>query len=290
MGDASSVDVRMVDWNINGFSELRGQAELLAELDWNVCTLQEVTEGTWPELRQLGDDSAISRDSMPPLAGKAPRYHAAVLVRDLRLVDAGILRDLPSPERSLVARLESGDGHPFVAASLASPPGVSWGDAGKGRQVSRIAAWLADRRLPTVVGMDANAPKFERLDPAATEWWNPEEPVLFGEDRPHDLRDVFREYLSTDPARWKAVEARFPEGPLAVSYDRGRGERSVPCRYDVILASPEFSVGRVEYRYDDAIAAGSDHGLVVAHLTLRGTSPSTDVEPTSHPIDDEEPT
>lgn len=265
----SGSTVRIVDWNINGFSRLRGQGELLADLDWDICTLQEVTTTTWPQLRELGDDGAISLDFMPPLAGEPPRYHSAVLVRGgMRIRDADVLPHLPSPERSLVVALATAAGREIVAASLASPPGVSWGRAGKGRQVLRIAAWLAERSAPTMIGMDANAPRFERLHPAATEWWNADEPVLFGSDRPHDLRDVFREYVASDPTRWAEVEARFPDGPLAVSYDRGKGDRSVPCRYDVILASPEFTVLHAEYTYDAALEAGSDHGLVRATLRL----------------------
>lgn len=271
-----STRLRVVDWNINGFGRLRGQARLLADLDWDVCTLQEVTDATWPELRDLAEDGAISLDSMPALAGAPPRYHSAVLVRGgVRLTGARTLRDIPSPERSLVADLITQHGQAFVVASLAAPPGTSWGDAGKGRQISRIAAWLKERTKPTVVGMDANGPKFERLRLPDTEWWNVHEPVLFGEERDHDLRDVFREYVSTDPARWDAVESTYPDGPLAISYDRGKGGRSVPCRYDVILASPEFHVDQVDYLYDDAIAAGSDHGLVDAHLTLHARSSST---------------
>lgn len=269
MTDVPPTRLRVLDWNINGFAQLRGQGDLIASLEWDVCTLQEVTEATWPDLRELADHGAVALEHLPSIAGRLPRYFSAVLVRNgIAMSSASTLSDVPSRERTLTAEVVLPTGRELVVASLASPPGVSWGTAGKGRQVTRVAAWLQERSKPTIVGMDANAPKFERLDPAETEWWNADEPLLFGEERTHDLRDVFREVVSSDPERWSELAERAPEGPLAVSYDRGKGDRHIPCRYDVILASPEFAVEHVEYRYEEALEAGSDHGLIEAALTL----------------------
>ena len=154
--------LRFIQWNINGFSTLRGQGDLLASLPWDVAALQEVTTGAWPQLRGLADDAEAAVRRLPPLAGDPPRYHAALLVRrPFELRDAAVLRDVPSPERTLVGTVTVEE-VAITVASLAVPPGVSWGDAGKGRQAARYAAWLRDRTRPTVVGMDANSPKWDR--------------------------------------------------------------------------------------------------------------------------------
>ncbi len=261
--------IRFLDWNINGFTAVEAKGELLAEMRWDVCALQEVTRDAWTSLLRLVEpaDAGVAFDHMPRLEGKHPVYHTALLVREpFQLHEVDVLHDVPSPERTLQAAVIGG-GARFTVASLAAPPGVSWGNA-KCRQDERIAAWCVDRRGPLVFGMDANTPKWDRHELADTEWWKDREAVMFGVDRPHDLRDVYREHLRQNPEEWEAIRGERPDGPLAISYDRGNSKNPVACRYDVIFASPEFEVDHVEYRYDQAIDAGSDHALVMAELRL----------------------
>lgn len=103
--------------------------------------------------------------------------------------------------------------------------------------------------------------------PAGVEWWPRDSQALFGDEAAHDLHDVYLDYLAQHPQRRKRIEAAQHGGPLATSHDRGRS-RPVPSRYDVIYASPEFTVQRAGYEWQRAIEAGSDHGLVWADLTL----------------------
>jgi hypothetical protein len=90
---------------------------------------------------------------------------------------------------------------------------------------------------------------------------------LFGPDAAHNLRDVYLDWLAHHPEERAFLAMIRPEGPPAVSFIRGTPPK-VPCRYDAIYASPEFAVLDVRYVYDDAIRAGSDHGLVWARLHL----------------------
>lgn len=154
-----------------------------------------------------------------------------------------------------------------MVCSWAAPPGASWGNAGKGRQVIRYAAELAARSGPVVVGIDRNAPKWERLVLADDEWWNDDEPVLYGPDRAHDLRDIFREQVERDPDLHRRIVAARPEGPLAVTHRR----RTTDCRYDAIYASPEIEVLSITHDWDQAREAGSDHAALLATLELRAS-------------------
>ena len=206
--------------------------------------------------------AGVAFDHLPPLVGAGPRYASAVLVRaPARLHHFGVLHDVPSPERAAVASVEI-DGHRLSACSWAAPPGATWGKAGKGRQVLRYAAWLRGRAGPVVVGIDRNAPKWERLELANDEWWNDDETVLYGPDRAHDLRDLFREQVDRDPDLRREIAAARPDGPLAVTHSR----RGADCRYDAIYASPELEVISVHHVWDEAREAGSDHAAVVADL------------------------
>lgn len=175
-----------------------------------------------------------------------------------------VLRDIPSPERAAVAEVEL-HGSRFRVGSWAAPPGVSWGNNGKGRQVTRFAAWLQRRPGPVIVGIDRNAPKMEAHDLHDDQWWNPSEPLLYGPERVHDLRDVYRDHLDQTPANAQRIRQGRPDGPMAVTYLRA----GIPCRYDAIYASPEFHVQQVEHLWDQAREAGSDHGLVQARLSLQ---------------------
>ena len=79
---------------------------------------------------------------------------------------------------------------------------------------------------------------------------------------------MLRIQLAGDPGKLAATESLFPNGPLAVSYRRGAGAKRFDCRYDAIYATPDFEVSNVRYLYDESIAAGSDHAMVVADLRM----------------------
>lgn len=259
----------ILDWNVNGFAQ-RGQADLVDSLDWDVACLQEVTERSWPAFRRCATSGDVAFPYLPPLAGPPPRYATAVLVRGdaVRLADVGVLPDMPSPERAALARVESPAGPLWVGSWAAPPARGAWGPSGKGRQVQRFAAWLRDRPGPTLVGIDRNAPRWERPELADDHWWNRHEPLLYGTDRVHDLRDVYRDHLERHPAERAAALAERPEGPLAVTHER----RGVACRYDAVYASPEFEVLDVRHLWDEAREAGSDHAAVIATVDLSPTS------------------
>ena len=261
------MELRVVDWNVNGATQ-KSQPQLLDHLEWDVALLQEITASTWASFRALGNNGVAAFDHLPPLADGGPRYACAIVMRSgIELVDAGVLESMPSPERALTARAQVG-GMAMQLCSWAAPPGVTWGDAGKGRQVSRFAAWLRGRAMPVVVGIDRNAPKWERRDLADDVWWNKREPLLYGAGRVHDLRDVWRDLLDHDPEMLSAVLAERPAGPLAVTHLR----RGIECRYDAIYVSPEFEVITVDHIWEQALAAGSDHAAVRAVLSLEEPS------------------
>ena len=107
------------------------------------------------------------------------------------------------------------------------------------------------------------SPRLDHPDLEQCDWfWEAEERV-YGPDPKHDLQDVFRVYLGANEPQMAAIRAERPTGPLATSFLRGH---TTPARYDAIYASPEFSVIDVEYHWEDAREAGSDHGLVWARL------------------------
>jgi hypothetical protein len=261
----------VVSWNVDGWHTIRdAQVALIGRTGAQLALLQEVTPESAEVLRDAGWGIVTALELLPAdhveRAGRRPRFSCAVAVGGgLRIADAEVLADAPSPVRTLAARIEGSSGG-LTAMSAALPPGSMWGRAAKQGQARVIGAFLDAIDGPVVVGMDRNGPKHERFDPAETEWWPEDEPALFADDAPQGLRDVLLTFHSEQPGRRDAARAERPDGPLEVSYVEQRTTPPSPRRYDVILASEHWQVRGVEYDYDGSVAAGSDHGLVRAHL------------------------
>jgi endonuclease/exonuclease/phosphatase family metal-dependent hydrolase len=264
----------VVSWNVDGWHTIgHEQVTLIDQTEADLLLAQEVTPASADVLRGAGWEIVTALELLPEShverAGRRPRFSCAVAVRgDLRIGSTAVLKDAPSPVRTLVARIGGSTG-PFVAMGAALPPGSMWGRAAKQSQARVICAHLEMLRgegIPVIVGMDRNGPKHERFDPDETEWWTEDEPEVFAAGAPHGLRDVLVTLYAQDPERLSAARVARPDGPLEVSYVEQRTDPPSPRRYDVILASPEWAVTDVAYDYQGAVEAGSDHGLVHAEL------------------------
>lgn len=76
--------------------------------DWDIACLQEVTAGSWQAFQAADDAGGVAFGHLP-LAGKAPRYACAVLVRGAARFEAfGAPSDVPSPERAAVTTVSIG--------------------------------------------------------------------------------------------------------------------------------------------------------------------------------------
>jgi hypothetical protein len=62
--------------------------------------------------------------------------------------------------------------------------------------------------------------------------------------------------------------SRVPNFLQTAERGANTGHGRNPRRYDAIWANPHFRVGNVEYLYEQGVAAGTDHALVVADLSL----------------------
>ncbi len=267
------MELRVVRWNIDGRHTIRDeQLQLLEDTRAEVALLQEVTPAALDLLRQAGwrgtlalelvGDDHVERD------GARPRFACAVLARgDALVVSSSLVAGAPSAVRGLMSRLHV-QGFELMAISAALPPGSMWGRSAKAGQADAIDRAIRDAGLPTIIGMDRNGPEFERWNAAITEWWSEDPPHFFDGSATHRCVDVLDLWYAANPdARAHAMRER-PNGPREVSYVERRADPVIPRRYDVIMVDDAFEVLDVCYRYCEAIAAGSDHGLVEAVNSL----------------------
>lgn len=184
--------------------------------------------------------------------------------------------DVPLPERTLLAEVTV-DGTGLTAVSYHAPPGVNWGIV-KARQAVAVARWLSAQPGPVLLGADANTPLIDAVNFAdtRTHWHTgnlclngePGDDLLFGPGKIHPLEDGLRRWLADNPAEAAARAAR-PSGPLAVTHRTGRRRDSPGTgrRFDSIWLTSHWTVRHIEHLYDEGIAAGSDHAVVIADLS-----------------------
>jgi hypothetical protein len=190
--------------------------------------------------------------------------------------------DVPLPERTLLAEITV-EGLGLTAVSYHAPPGVSWG-IDKPRQAVALARWLSAQQGPVLLGADANTPLIDAADFAATRThWHtglrrlngePGDDLLFGPGKIHPLDDGLRRWLADHPAEAAALSGR-PAGPLAVSHRTGKRRNGFPGtgrRFDSIWITRHWTVLHISHLYDEGIAAGSDHAVIVADLTHADTT------------------
>lgn len=222
-----------------------------AGFDWWRCGLNYATNENKTTARRLG--AAVAGRGTPP--NKSFVFDNVML-----------------PERTLVCEFSD-----HIVCSFHAPPGVNWGIE-KPRQAVKIAQWLATVDRPVWFGIDANTPEIYHPDFQQTQTHyhtgirelngEPGDDLLVGPNKIHGLRDAWRIYLEAHPHLLETLRSKYPAGPLATSHRTGKRKNSSGNRrrYDSIWVSNNYQVGQVTYLYDESIAAGSDHALVIAEL------------------------
>jgi endonuclease/exonuclease/phosphatase family metal-dependent hydrolase len=291
------VRFRVASWNLDSrpTGQLDAKVELLREVQPDLLLLQELSRPVYRTLipHKLAHErihertrmfswGALSTDLSDP-RGSDRRLGCAVLgAPTTALLDAQLLDDAPfgveGPEllgflrRTVAARMGIQGGRTLTACSFHARRTVS-------RRVSHlapafhtgIAGWLAKQPGPILFGMDAGAPVVDHPDFCRSRFhWptpaegGPGEDQLLGPEASHGLEDVLRRHLDRHPEELARICEERPAGPLAISYRPA----THLVRYDHIWATPDLEVIDVRYLYDEALAVGSDHALVLADFEI----------------------
>jgi hypothetical protein len=238
--------LRIVSWNVNGLGKTAGRTDYLRLLKPDLVLLQEVTPALFQILKSENFFASIAC-SLELCAGQEVRKRplgCVIASTQLPLTNVALLSGMPIAERALVGQVQTGQ-HLLDVCSFHAPPGVNWGDV-KSTAYSALAEWLVDRSGPTALGMDGNSPKVDHPDHAKSIFWRDHEDSVLGVDAKHRLKDSYRTFLEQNAATMGKIREQRPDGPLAISYDRGKAT-SVPCRYDFLFASPELRVRHVDH-------------------------------------------
>ena len=254
-------------WNVNYQKFKESHFNFLGEINPDILALQEVH----PDFFKKLSSSNLFSNSHYTLGyiqhDVRPSKPCAILSSsDIRLRNPSLIPDLPFPEKCVIVNAEL-DASVIKVCSFHTPPGVAVKEL-KPLSHMILAEWLKKRDHPVILGIDANTPGVDHPNLAENVWYWEDEPKLLGEERIHDLRDAFRDYLSNKPDLLEAIKQSRPKGPLAVSHITGKGYTPTERRYDFIFVSPDIRVKKVDYIFEEACAAGSDHALVYAELEI----------------------
>ena len=261
-----------------GATTARRQGELLRELKPDLTLLQELNRGAAEILqRAAGADWLVcAADLRVRAADDRPVRSRGVAIAGHGRRRAWLPADVPLPERILLIETTV-EGLGLTAASYHAPPGVNWKII-KAREAVTFARWLSARQGPVLLGADANTSLIDAVDFAATRthWHSgnhclngePGDDLLFDPGKTHPPDDALRRWLVDHPAEAAAL-AHNPLGPLAVTHRTGKRRDSAGTgrRFDSIWMTRHWTVSRIDHLYDEGIAAGSDHAVIVADLT-----------------------
>ena len=234
-----------------------------AGLDWSLH-IRDVAPEMLSERGRSGKKGGRGRPRSVALAGRGDPARCPE-----------VFPDVPLPEKVMAASVDL-DGVTTTVVTYHAPTGVQH-KLKKPDQAVRLARWLASVEGPVILGGDFNTPKLDPPDQRdiRTHWHSgdtklkglPGDDLLVGPEPIHGLRDVLRLQLADRPDELDMIRADRPDGPLTTSYcTDSAGKRKY--RYDAIWVSSHFTVESVEYVYDEAIEAGTDHGLVLAGLVV----------------------
>ena len=257
---------KFASWNLNRRRHKNIQSdirlEILRSLRVDLLALQEVSRPFYAFL----DYSQLFAWSAYSLEIDNPRPDGCALFGTnlFKLNSFEVMNDVQIPEQTIICKLKTAAGA-LTACSFHIPNGSTHGE--KKRTFGKaIAEWLAKERSQTIFGVDANSPKVDHPDIKKCELWGSDASELLGlKPNPiHNLRDALRIYLEAHPEKTRTIQEQRPNGPLAVSYNRGNNRTKVDRRYDHIYVTPDIKVIEVEYL--DLLFEASDHALVVAEL------------------------
>jgi len=182
---------------------------------------------------------------------------AFIVSKDIKIEEVGVFERCLFPERTMFATVMV-DGIKRKIVNFHSITGVSF-KMGKAVQYRRFAESINVFK-PDILSMDANEPKVDHYCIDKIEYFDQGDAgkgaqIFFAELRKQNLVDLYLEHYN--PSNYIYGE------PLAVSHIiNGKKNR----RYDFVFAKRDFSKVNIEYIYDEACDASSDHAIIVAEL------------------------
>ena len=261
--------MKILNWNISWANDTVSKIEYLKKQisgETFIMILQEVKPHAYDAIEEhLSDIAKIEYSLSYRIPGKydtdSRKLGVAILTsKDITVKKVGVLDRALMPDRTLMVDTVYKN-TPLRILGLHSITGCQHGKAKEIQYFSFAEA--IDTYKPDIVGIDANEPQIDHYDIRQMNFFDNHQKGLgcksfFESMSQNNLVDAFVKEFD---------KSSFMTGePLATSHIIKRGNKRV--RYDFLFINEEkFSDYLCEYKYDEAIRAGSDHAVILCHLS-----------------------
>ena len=256
--------MKIIDWNISYAGDTERKINFLQKhIDENTCVmLQEVKPHAYEYIKTaLGDkyEMFYSLEYRKPSKFDSDARKLGVLVlvsKGIEIVEAGTIERSPFPDRTVYVTLKRG-GTTIKLLALHSLTGCGYYHS-KSVQYDSFAEFI-DAYRPDIIGIDANEPQVDHCDMRQMQFFDngPGAKHFFDGMADIGLTDAFVRYNGTEG---------YEEGqPLTKSHNI---RRKGAVRYDFLFVRDTYGVEAITYNYDEAVAAGSDHAIIVSDITV----------------------
>ena len=258
------VALRIIDWNISYAGDTERKVKYLQEyLTDDTCVmLQEVKPNAYEYIKTtLGDQYEMfySLEYRKPSKFDSDARKLGVLIlvsKGVGIVEAGVIERSPFPDRTVYLTIRK-DGSIIKLLALHSLTGCGYYRS-KSVQYDSFAEFI-DAYRPDIIGIDANEPQVDHYDMRRMQFFDN------GPGAKHFFSEMVDIGLTDAYVRYNGIEGYKEGQPLAQSHNI---RRKGAVRYDFLFVRDTCSIDLLTYNYDEAVAAGSDHAIIVSDLTV----------------------
>lgn len=258
------MNLRVIDWNISYAGDIRRKTEYLQTfLDENTFVmLQEVKPHAYDYISSILSDNYnlfYSLDYRKPSKFDSDARKLGVLVilpKKIELVDVGVIDRSPFPDRTLYVTVCI-DNKEIRLLALHSLTGCGYYRT-KSVQYDSFAEFV-DTYRPDLVGIDANEPQIDHYIINEMEFFDN------GPGARHFFEELVEIQLIDAYTSAYDVESYVRGTPLTKSH---MIRRKGAVRYDFLFVKDSYKIEYMDYKYEEAIAAGSDHAIIISEIVI----------------------
>lgn len=256
--------MRIVDWNFSYAGDTAQKIEyLLSLLGGDDCVmLQEVKPHAYELIRSSLQDKyhllySLNYRKPGKYDSDARKLGVLIIVPRYALIEeTGVIERSLFPDRTMFVTITL-NGNRYKMVALHSITGCDYKKA-KSVQFQAFAEFV-DAYQPDIIGIDANEPLADHWDISQMVFYKngPGAKIFFETMAKIGLVDSY--VVANNVTRCLAGL------PLATSHHvRKKGD----VRYDFLFVRKDIKIYKMEYQFNEATAAGSDHALLLCDVTI----------------------
>lgn len=255
--------MRFINWNISYAGDVKSKIEYLKTffVKDTCIMLEEVKPHAYEYIKEIFENDyhlLYSLNYRTPSRFDSDARKLGVLIivsKTIKVEDVGVIERSPFPDRTMHATLNIQNQRMKILA-LHSLTGCGYYRT-KSVQYDSFAEFI-DEFHPDIIGIDANEPQVDHFDIKLMEFFDngPGAKHFFNEVLDIGLVDAYVKYNNINTYK-KGI-------PLTKSHNI---RRKGAVRYDFLFTKNTFEINAMNYYYEDAVKAGSDHALLLCDLS-----------------------